>query len=281
MRVAILHDLLPEDARPDEQDTLAQAEFVEAALAGEGHDVALVPFGLDLAAAKAAIGKPDLVFNLVESVGGKARLLHLAPALLDALGLRYTGCPTAALFLTTNKVLAKRWLALRGLPTPAWATIDDLESSARVAGGRGIVKSVHVEASVGLEDDAVVEACGPKLLTLLAERAPRLGGEAFAEAYVEGREFNLSLLEGDTGVQVLPVAETVFVDYAPGKPKIVGYSAKWRPDSYEYNHTPRRFGIERAHPLLAHMLADFARQCWKLFGLKGYARVDFRVDDQG
>ncbi len=280
MRVVILHDLLPEGARPDEQDTLAQAEFVAGELSRAGHDAALVPFGLDLAAARDAIGKPDLVFNLVESVAGKARLLHLAPALLDALGLRYTGCPTEALFLTTSKVLAKRWLAARGLPTAAWVTIDDLESSARVAGGRWIVKSVHEEASVGLEDDAVVEASGPVLLRILAERAPRLGGEAFAEAYVDGREFNLSLLGGDAGVQVLPAAETVFVDYAPGKPRIVGYSAKWREDSYEYSHTPRRFGIERTDPFLAARLADFARQCWTLFGLKGYARVDFRVDDQ-
>jgi len=281
MRVTILHDLLPEAARPDEQDTLAQAEFVEDELARAGHEATLVPLGLDLAAAADALGKPDLVFNLVESIAGKARLLHLAPALLDALGLRYTGCPTEALFLTTNKVLAKRWLAARGIPTPAWVTTSDLVSSARVAGGRWIVKSVHEEASVGLEDDAVVEASGPKLLTLLTERAERLGGEAFAEAYVDGREFNLSLLEAAEGAQVLPAAETLFVDYAPGKPKIVGYSAKWREDSYEYNHTPRRFGAERREPELAHRLSDLARHCWTLFGLKGYARADFRVDEQG
>jgi D-alanine-D-alanine ligase len=281
MRVSVLHDLLPEEARPDEEDTLAQAEFVAEELGGAGHEADLVPFGLDLEEARRALEgrRPDLVFNLVESVDGKARLLHLAPSLLDSLGLRYTGCPTEALFLTTNKVLAKRLLALRGLPTPAWVTVDDLESSARIAGGRWIVKSVHEEASVGLEDDAVVEACGPKLLEILAARAPQLGDDAFAEAYVEGREFNLSLLATETCVQVLPAAETLFVDYAPGKPKIVGYAAKWREDSYEYNHTPRRFGVERAEPLLARMLHDLARQCWTLFGLEGYARVDFRVDE--
>ncbi|HEX5138306.1 MAG TPA: D-alanine--D-alanine ligase [Planctomycetota bacterium] len=281
MRVAVLHDLLPDEARPDEEDTVAQAEFVAEELKTSGHAVELVPFGLDLDKAGRALeaAKPDLVFNLVESVGGKARLLHLAPALLDAMGLRYTGCRTEALFLTTNKVVAKRMLALRGLPTAAWVTIDDLESSARIAGGRWIVKSVHEEASLGLGDDAVVEACGPKLLEILAERAPRLGDEAFAEAYVEGREFNLSLLATENCVQVLPAAETLFVDYAPGKPRIVGYAAKWQEDSYEYNHTPRKFGAEKSEPLLARMLQDLARQCWMLFKLEGYARVDFRVDE--
>jgi D-alanine-D-alanine ligase len=272
MRVAVLHDLLPDEPRPDEQDTLAQAEFVRASLARGGHEAELVPFGLDLAAAAGRIEQSDLVFNLVESVGGKGRLLHLAPALLDAMGLRYTGSPTAALFLTTDKVLAKRWLAAHGVPTPAWATASD-----DPAAGRWIVKSVHEEASVGLEDDAVVEADGPRLRALLAERAGRLGGEAFAEAYVDGREFNLSLLGG----RVLPIAETLFLGYAPGKPRIVGYAAKWREDSYEFHNTPRRFGLERDEPALAAALADLARRCWGLFGLAGYARVDFRVDGQG
>jgi len=283
MRVAVLHDLLPGGARPDEQDTLAQAEFVADALTRADHAAELLPLGLDLDKAAAALRatKPDLVFNLVESVSGRARLLHLAPALLDALGFRYTGCPTEAIFVTTNKVLAKRLLALRGLPTPAWVTAHDLATSARIAGGRWILKSVHEDASLGLDDEAVVEASGPVLVRLLAERAERLGGEAFAEAYVDGREFNLSLLDSEGGVRVLPVAETLFVDYAPGKPRIVSYAAKWSPDSYEYDHTPRRFGAERTDPLLAQMLSDLARQCWTLFGLEGYARVDFRVDDRG
>lgn len=283
MRVLVLHDLLPQGVRPDEADTLAQAEFVAEELAKIGHKAELLPFGLDLDKAKKALTSmnPELVFNLVESVGGKAQMLHLAPALLDSLGIRYTGCPTDALFLTTNKVLAKRWLAARGIPTPAWATARDLASSARVAGGRWILKPVHEDASVGLDDTAVVEASGPTLLRLLGERAEQVGGETFAEAYVDGREFNLSLLDAEGGVRVLPVAETLFVDYAPGKPRIVGYDAKWSPDSYEYNHTPRSFGGEQADPELARVLCDLARHCWTFFGLAGYARVDFRVDERG
>jgi D-alanine-D-alanine ligase len=280
MRVAVLHDLLPEEARPDEADTLAQAEFVARELAAMGHAADFLPVGLDLGGAAEALRRlsPDLAFNLVESVGGKARLLHLAPALLDALAVRYTGSSTEALFLTTHKVLAKRMLAREGLPTPAWATAG---AASRAPGGRWIVKSVHEEASMGLEDDALVEASGAELLRILAERAPRLGGEASAEAYVEGREFTLSLLAGGAGVEVLPAAETLFVDYPPGKPRIVGYAAKWRGDSHEYSHTPRRFGAEREEPALARTLHDLALRCWTLFGLRGYARVDFRVDERG
>jgi len=62
---------------------------------------------------------------------------------------------------------------------------------------------------------------------------------------------------------------------------VVGYRAKWDADSFEYHHTPRRFDFPSPdRPLLVH-LETLARDCWELFDLGGYARVDFRVDEQG
>jgi D-alanine-D-alanine ligase len=70
-----------------------------------------------------------------------------------------------------------------------------------------------------------------------------------------------------------------FVDYPVEKPKIVGYAAKWNSNADEYHATQRRF------PALSdpeqHALQDVARRCWTLFGLRGYARVDVRLDRQG
>jgi D-alanine-D-alanine ligase len=77
---------------------------------------------------------------------------------------------------------------------------------------------------------------------------------------------------------VLPVAEIRFEGFPTAKPTIVGYAAKWHPQSFEYRNTVRRFGIE---PELAARLIGIARDCWQLFGLAGYARVDFRVDAAG
>jgi D-alanine-D-alanine ligase len=52
-------------------------------------------------------------------------------------------------------------------------------------------------------------------------------------------------------------------------------------DSEAYTGTPRRFGLEKAEPALAAELEKLAKSCWDLFGLAGYARVDFRVDREG
>ena len=284
MRLAVLHDEPPAEPRPDEQDTQEQARHVARQLEALGHAVARVPFGLDLGAARRALEQlaTHAVVNLVESAGGSGRLIHLAPALLEVMGLRFTGAGSAAMFATTHKPLAKRLLAAAGLPTPDWVEAGGSGGGVSARAPRWIVKSVCEDASIGISDDAVVEvASTERLAALVAERAARLGGEAFAERYVEGREFNLSLLAKDDGVEVLPAAEIVFEGFPAGKPRIVGYAAKWEEASFESSHTPRRFAFPASDRALLAELEWLARSVWSLFGLSGYARVDFRVDADG
>ena len=140
-----------------------------------------------------------------------------------------------------------------------------------------IVKPVWEHGSLGLDDASVVKAA--EAAALVAERERQFGTAHFAEAYVEGREFNLALLQDRRGIRVLPMAEIQFEQWGEGRPRIVGYDAKWSPESVAYAGTPRRFGLERNEPELAAQLKDLALDCWRLFGLGGYARVDFRVDD--
>jgi len=283
MKVLILHGDVPPGAGQDEQDTLVQVEAVGRGLAALGHETAALPLGLDLTVAAAALAaqQPALVFNLVESLAGKGGLILLAPALLDALGWPYTGAGTAAITLTSNKLLAKRWLAASGLPTPPWFTNADLRPDLTVA-GPWIVKSVWEHASLGLDEDSVlVEATGEALLAQWAACRNALGGEALAEAFIDGREFNLSLLEGPDGPEVLPPAEIRFDAYPAGKIRVVGYRAKWDKGSFEFANTPRSFDFPEGDAVLLERLRELTRRCWRHFGLRGYARVDFRVDRQG
>ncbi len=291
MRVALLHDQLAAGARADELDVLVQMRAIADALHTLGHHTECLPFTLQLGDVSHSLRKsaPDLVCNLVEAVGGHGRLIYLAPALLDSLGIPYTGAHTEAMFLTSNKVLTKRWLRAAGLPTPVWFTQDDLAGLSIVPRGRYLIKSVWEEASVGLDEDSLVEVEDAAALQKeIDRRRDRLGGEGFAEEYVDGREFNLSLLavgEGQGGeggaCRVLPAAEIEFVDYAPDKPRIVGYRAKWVEDSFEYRHTQRTFAVEPADRPLVDELVRLAQAAWRHCSLRGYARVDFRVDAVG
>lgn len=284
MNLAILHEPTPPDARPDELDGWAQVEAVAASARRMGHTVRTVPFSVDTHEAIAEIERfgADVVFNLVESVGGSGRLICLAPAVLEAAGLAYTGAPSEGMFPTSSKVLAKRILQAAGIATPEWVSATCVGVDAPFRPGRYIVKSVWEDASLGLGEDSVVEARrAADLLREIEARADRLGGEAFAERYIEGREFNLSLLATADGCRVLPPAEISFDDFPEGKLRIVDYAAKWAEDSFEYNHTPRRFDFTAEDAALVAELERMARACWDVFGLAGYVRVDFRVDASG
>ena len=292
MRVAIVHNELGADSKADEQDVLAQTEAVADALACLGNRVSVLACGLDLETARRRLKETgsNVVFNLVESLNGTGRLIGSFPGLLEAMGLPYTGAGAEALFLTSNKLLAKAWLHAAGLPTPPW--VSPCAGSAREpylqgpvdlgSNGHWIVKSVWEHASIGLDGASIVDAADPRILnSAIQEREPLLGGSGFAEAYIDGREFNLSLLEEQDGVQVLPPAEILFEGFGEDMARIVDYRAKWDEASYEYHHTPRTFSFADRDAGLLEQLQTLAKKCWNLFGLKGYARVDFRVDLQG
>ena len=67
----------------------------------------------------------------------------------------------------------------------------------------------------------------------------------------------------------------------PEKPRIVGYAAKWHEDSFECRNTVRRFVDPVREAPLCAALGAVALKCWQVFQLRGYARVDFRVDADG
>jgi len=264
-------------SRPDEVDTLVAAEAVAGALSRLGFATTIIGLDADLAELETLPSRrPLLAFNLVDAVNGDGRLAPFVPARLDALGLRYTGCGTSAWLDTLSKVATKLRLVRAGLPTPAWSADGaGLDAEARV-----IVKPVWEHGSLGLDEASVMR--GADAAQAIAERNLRWKTEHFAEGFIEGREFNLSLLEGPSGVTVLPIAEIVFEGFEDrAAPRIVGYDAKWAPDSEAYIGTPRRFGLERDEPELAARLSQLALAAWALFGLNGYARVDFRLDDEG
>ena len=101
------------------------------------------------------------------------------------------------------------------------------------------------------------------------------------ERYIDGREFNVALVERKGKPHALPIGEMMFEDWDDDKPRIVGYAAKWDEAAPEYSGTPRVFDWHRKEPGLRDALEQASKDCWSLFGLRGYARVDFRVDAEG
>jgi D-alanine-D-alanine ligase len=298
MKVLILHNDVSQDHSPSDLDVLYQIDAVRSALQELGHAVETRSCTLDLTRTKADLEamRPDVVFNLIESLANTDRLGAAGPLLLDALRVPYTGVPTVAQLVTNGKLTTKARLLAAQLPTAPWWTdvssgwhglpwptadaLPELDPTCQLT--PLMIKAVWEHASFHMDDSAIVSpACTRELAELIQERERRTGQPHFAEPYLEGREFNLSVLGTANGPEVLPPAEIDFSAFPSDKPRIVGYTAKWHEDSFEFQNTPRSFDFPAHDASLLAELRRLAIACWHAFDLRGYVRVDFRVDRAG
>ena len=140
-----------------------------------------------------------------------------------------------------------------------------------------IVKSLIEHASIGIARASVVDS-DEKLAERVEFVHERVGTDAIAEQFIEGRELYVSVL-GNDRLAVFPVWELVAEKRPEGEPLIA--TAKVKHD-VEYQ---QRHGIDiRAADLpddLTAKLMHAAKRIYKILELTGYARLDFRLDSAG
>lgn len=275
-KCCIIYNEPGKDALADELDVLDQVAHIEQHLLELGIDVYKKGisnrFMEEISTLSAE--EPDFVFNLVESINNKGELIYFIPALLNMYAIPYAGNSLEAIFLTSNKTLASKAMKDAGIKNPTSYALSQL--NLLKPGRKYIVKPIWEDGSLGINGESVFE-CKPGF-----EEKLKGFDDAhwFIEDFIDGREFNMSVLAGKNGPEVLPPAEIVFTNYGDTKPRIVDFKAKWEIDSFEYVNTLREFP-GNLNLELEKNLKEAARTCWHLFGLKGYARVDARTDSDG
>jgi D-alanine-D-alanine ligase len=281
-RVAIVYNQ-PLKSRYDERGEQAAVsgvlEAVEAvydALLKLGYGVAKVPLSppLNHAQERLAALEDDLVFNLFEGFAGHPETEAEIAEMLAALGIPFTGCPAGALKLALDKAKTKTVLKEAGINTPDYQLLRPETLSSFSLSYPCIVKPRREDASHGLVADNVVNdfASLERQVTAVSRY---YGGQALVERFIDGREFNVSVLGGT----VLPVSE---IDYSlpAGIPRMLTFAAKWQPDSDYYKGTK----VVCPAAITDKERKNIARTALKVFGLlgcRGYARVDMRQDGAG
>jgi D-alanine-D-alanine ligase len=227
--------------------------------------------------------KPDLVFNLCESMAGDARNEVALPAVFDLYGIPYTGSDALALGLALFKERTKDALRGHGVSTPEHRLLrSPADLTAEALAGLDypwFLKLHHEDASVGIEADNVArDAAG------LARRARHMMEEwkqpVLAERYIEGREINVTLIGNGADLEVMPLHEIDFSAMPPERPRIVSYAAKWDEAHVDYAGT-KPVPLVGATPALIAAIERTARAAWAAVGLRDYGRVDLRVDAAG
>ncbi len=266
--ILILHNPVNDSSNKDELDVLEQAELIENALMELGYSSQRAAFDLknNTLSEIDKLQPVEMVFNLVEAINDSGKFSYIVPALLELHGIPFSGSGAEAIFKTTDKVLCKTILHFHKITTPDWA-----EDTANLVPDKYyIVKPISEDGSVGIDDETIV----------LGEKIKTIPKGFFAEEYIHGREFNISVIGGKNDYEIMPPAEMCFSeDYYISKPRILGYKAKWDETSPEYRNTTRSFQFKDSDNELINKIKGIVARCWEIFGLNGYARVDIRVDN--
>ncbi len=257
------------------RDTNDDAESVMTALKELGHDVTSYYVDLDIfEKLRKEKNNLDLVFNLCDDgFFSDPELEPHVPAMLDLLGIPYTGSSYLSLALCLNKARAKKLLAYHKIPTPEFNVFKKATDKSSLDFPL-IVKPVHEDASIGIRDESVVNNAD-ELSQRIRHIIDEYNQPALVESYIDGSEYNVGVI-GDI---VLPVSEIKF-DLPSGKPRIVNYSAKWKEGSIDYNGTVRQCPANITSALKKR-LVKLALRAANLMLCRDYFRVDFRVDKKG
>jgi D-alanine-D-alanine ligase len=287
LRVIVTHNR--DFAAADDPEFASRADVENAArdvaraLASRGYAVetlAVPEAPLDAVAlvAEVVARKPDLVFNLCESLAGDARHEVVLPALFELAGVRYTGSGPLALATALRKDRTKAMLRAHGVPTPPSAVSLDGTLPRELPPLPCIVKPAREDASTGIWLRSVVKTAR-ELRARVAEVHARYRQPVLIEEFIRGRELYVSLLGNGDTLQALPMHEVDFSDMPAGAPHIVTYDGKWDPSSREYKGT-RSMRAEVTDAVRARC-AEAARAAFVALELSDYARVDLRLAADG
>jgi D-alanine-D-alanine ligase len=222
--------------------------------------------------------RPDVVFNLFEGLADWGDTEIYCIGLLEWLRVPFTGCPLRATCLSRDKALTKDLLRSAGLPTANSMLIHGLPVPECRLQWPVIVKPANQDASVGIEQDSVVQTQAA-LQSRVAQMLDRYGPPILIEEYIGGREFCVGLYERPE-LTCMPIAEYEFRSI-DGVWPIITYEGKWTEGSRDYDMSTMKFPAKNVSPPLAERLRNVAERTYRLFGCRDYARLDFRVNDAG
>lgn len=280
MKIGLLHTT--DAAGPPEDPVLGQ---LEEALHAHGDETfrAVVGEDIDPLIEQLRREAPDLVINMAEAFAGKSALESNVAALLNLLGLRYTGSSPAGLMMAGDKALTKKILSFHEIKTPEFATVyrGALDSVGDLA-FPVIVKPPQEDASLGITAKSVVHDI-KELFEAMHGLQKEFNSPVLVEQFIEGREFYVGVL-GNASAIALPVIELDFSKFPADKPKIASYAAKWGDDGAgsgdEYAGTESIFptGVD---PALVERMQKVAVEAFDALRLRDYARIDLRVTPEG
>ncbi len=210
------------------------------------------PFEID---AVGGLRGTDLIFNLATGMGDTERQVHL-PAVLDLLGIPFTGSGTTANALCINKTLTKLIMKAYGISTPEFFSVRPGETADSLPFSPAIVKPVKEGGAKGIWEDSVVESVDDM------QKAVSRIHERFEQAALNS--------------EVLPIMEIDFSSLPDHLETFYSYRVKqFHGDETNYICPAK---ISRREE---KVVSEFSMRVFQVLDLKDYCRIDLKIDDEG
>ena len=218
---------------------------------------------------------PDIVFNFAEGLRGESRESHI-PAMLEMLGIPYTGSGPLTLAIALNKALTHQLLEKNGISSPFFQVFNRVDEEIDVKLERPcVVKPLSEGSSKGIWSSSLVRDA-KALREQVSWVLKTYNQPAIVEEFLPGREFTIGLI-GNQPPTVLPIVE-ILLEKLPAKAsKLYSYEAKWIWDvpenPLEMFHCPANITEE-----LREKLVEIAMKTFNVLNCKDVCRIDIRLD---
>ncbi len=294
MRVALLANIKPKEnvtspGGPFGDDTYAEWDSIETVQAVcdalnsdpnvECEIVEAVP---EVALPRLMVRKYDIVFNIAEGMRGEAREAQF-PAVMEMLGIPYTGSGPLTLATALDKARTKEVLQHHGIPVARFVTSSDTETTlAKLLPELEypvVVKPLSEGSSKGVKNSSFA-ANDAELRAEIKRIGDDYDQPAIIEEFLPGREFTVAVLGNGNEAKVLPIVEIKLSELPPEANGIYSYEAKW---IYDVRDNPLDIFSCPADltPELKKAIDETVLSTFEILGCRDWSRIDVRLDRHG
>jgi len=220
--------------------------------------------------------RPDIVFNLAEHFNNNTSLERDVVALIEMVGVPFTGTGPTGLMLCKNKGLMKKLMSYHKIRTPRFTLLNQNKPirKSKQLSYPIIIKPTKEDASYGISQASFVEN-DEAFVDRVKFVHESMHQDALVEEYIEGRELYVGIL-GNDRLRVLSPRELVFKDVPDDEPKIATFKAKWDKEYREKWGIQSRFANPMAEGIL-EKIVKLSKKVYRILHIQGYGRIDLRL----
>lgn len=283
VRIGLAYDLKDKVPEPqgkledalEEYDSLETVDAIARAVEAQHHSVVKLGGGREFLNNVLA-EKLDLVFNIAEGLGNYRSREAQVPAVLEMLGVPYSGSDPLSLAVSLEKPLTKRLVSIAGVATPIWRVVNDKRQMMEARWDDfplpAFVKPAHEGSSKGIRVASRLES-PEQIVEAVSRLLEYYHQPVMVEEFINGEEITVGVV-GNSPPEVVGIMRVV----PRRKADYFVYSLEVKRDweallTYE---CPAQLGQD-----VLQSIADSSLRAFEALGCRDLARMDFRIGKDG